>query len=59
MNQFEAYELGEEAGFNDGYDGNAYDAYDDTVPEDLDIHFRDGYRAGYEDGQAAYRRTFP
>lgn len=57
MNQDEAYDAGYDAGSYDGYAGNAYDAYNDQIPADVDEIYRSAYRAGYDDGQASYRRT--
>jgi hypothetical protein len=51
----------EEEGFNDGetdgYAGNEYDAYKDSIPSEVDENYRAGYRQGFNEGQSAYRRT--
>ncbi len=57
MTSDEAWELGDETGFNDGYDGNSYNSCNDTVPAELTERYRVGYRHGFYAGQAAYRRT--
>jgi hypothetical protein len=57
MPKDEAYDQGWDHGNTDGYAGNAYDAYNDQIPADLDQIYRSAYRAGFESGQAAYRRT--
>jgi len=48
---------GYETGYADGWDGNAYNPYDNQVPADYYATYRINYAQGYEEGQDAYRRA--
>lgn len=57
MTSGEAEEEGYETGSFDGFAGNADTGYGDALAPEMRAHYRIGYRQGYMDGQAAYRRT--
>jgi len=51
MNKEEAYDLGDREGFLDAVNGVEYDAYNDQVPGQAERYYREGYAAGYLEGQ--------
>ena len=57
MTEDEAYTLGDQDGFDDGFDGiQIYNSFNANVPPQLRSVYRSAYQRGYDDGVEAYRR---